>query len=87
MSQNKLTSSSPLHRPLLDECRTGLNEISPFCAYFYACLNGTKFISIMSSLIGHEAVCGVYPNSDRFKVKFSSLGDWYYVRSVNIATF
>ena len=41
----------------------------------------------MSSPIGQEAVCGVYPNSDRFKVKFSSLGDCYYERTVNIATF
>ena len=41
----------------------------------------------MSSPIGQEAVFGVYQNSDRFKVKFSSLGDWYDVRSATIATF
>ena len=43
----------------------------------------------MSSPIGQEAVFGVYQNSDRFKVKFSSLslGDWYDVRTENIATF
>ena len=41
----------------------------------------------MSSPIGQEAVFGVYKNSDRFKVKFSSLGDLYDVRTVNIATF
>ena len=40
----------------------------------------------MSSPIGQEAVFGVYQNSDRFKVKVSSLGDWYDVRTVNIAT-
>ena len=42
---------------------------------------------IMSSPIGQEAVFGVYENSDRFRVKFSSLGDWYDVRTVTIATF
>ena len=41
----------------------------------------------MSSPIGQEAAFGVYQNSDRFKVKFSSLGDWYDVRTVNIAAF
>ena len=87
MSQNKLTSSPSLHRPLLDDYRTGSNEISTFCAYVYLCSNGIKLISIMSSPNGQEAVCGVYPNSDRFKVKFSSLGDCYYERTVNIATF
>ena len=51
------------------------------------CLNGIKFILIMSSPIGKEAAVGIYQNSDRFKVKFASLGDWYDVRTVNIATF
>ena len=45
------------------------------------CLNGIKFILIISSPIG------IYQNSDRFKVKFASLGDWYDVRTVNIAKF
>ena len=46
-----------------------------------------KFILIMSSPIEQEDAFGVYQNSDRFNVKFSSLGDWYDVRTVNIATF
>ena len=40
----------------------------------------------MSQPIGQEAAFGIYQNSDRFKVKFSSLGDWYDVRTVNFAT-
>ena len=74
MSQNKLTTSPSLHRPLFDDCRTGSNKISTFCAYVYVCSNGIKFISIMSSPFGQEAVISVYQNSDRFKVKFSNLG-------------
>ena len=50
------------------------------------CLNGINVISIMSSPIRQEAVFGIYQNSDRFKVKFSNLGGWNGVRSVNIAT-
>ena len=46
-----------------------------------------NFILIMSSPIEQEAAFGVYQNSGRFKVKFSSLGDWNNVRTVNIATF
>ena len=46
-----------------------------------------KFILIISSPIEQEAAFGVYQNSDRFKVKFLSLGNWYDVRTVNIATF
>ena len=49
-------------------------------------LNGIIFILIMSRPIGQEAAFGIYQNSDRFKVKFSSLGDWYGVRTVNFAT-
>ena len=41
----------------------------------------------MSSPIRQEATFSVYQNPDRFKVKFSSLGDWYDVRTVNISTF
>ena len=41
----------------------------------------------MSSPIGQEAAFGVYQNSDRLGVMFSSLGDWYDVRTVDIATF
>ena len=41
----------------------------------------------MCSSFGWDAVVGVYQNSDRFKVKFASLGDWYDVLTVNIATF
>ena len=41
----------------------------------------------MSSPIGQEAAFGVYQNSDRIKVKFSSLGDWYDERTVNIVAF
>ena len=41
----------------------------------------------MSSPIGQEVAFGVYQNSGRFNVKFSSFGDWYYVSSVNITTF
>ena len=41
----------------------------------------------MSSLIGKEAAFGHDQTSDRFKVKFASLGYWYDVRTVNIATF
>ena len=40
----------------------------------------------MSSPIGQKAAFGIYHNSDRFKVKFSNLGDGYGVRTVNIAT-
>ena len=40
----------------------------------------------MSSPVGQEAVNDVYQNSDRFKVKFSNLGGWYGVPTVNIAT-
>ena len=59
-----------------------------FCAYVYvSCLNGIKFIMIMSSPIGQEAAFGVDQNSVRFKVQFSNFGDWYYIRTVNIATF
>ena len=39
----------------------------------------------MSSPIGQDF--DVYQNSDKCKVKFPSLGDWYGVRTVNIATF
>ena len=67
MSQNKLTSSPSLHRPLLDGYYTGLNETSTFCAYVYVCLNGIKFILILSSPIGQDAVFGIYQNTDRFK--------------------
>ena len=38
----------------------------------------------MSSPIRQEATFCVYKNPDRFKVKFSSLGDWYDVFTVNI---
>ena len=41
----------------------------------------------MSSQIGQEAAFGVYQNSGRFNVKFSTFGDWYYVSTVNIASF
>ena len=61
--------------------------MSTFCAYVDLCLNGIKIILIMSSPIGSEAVFGVYQNSDRFKVKFASLCDWFDVHTVNIATF
>ena len=37
----------------------------------------------MSNPIGQKALFDVYQNSDRFKVKFPSLGDWYDVRTVN----
>ena len=74
MSQNKLTSSPSLHRPLLDDFKPGSNETSTFRAFGYMCLNGIKFASIMSS---QEAAFGVYENSDRLDVKFSSVGDWY----------
>ena len=37
----------------------------------------------MSSPIGQEAAFGVYQNSGRFNVKFSTFGDWYYVSTVN----
>ena len=87
MSQNKLTSSPSLHRPLLDGFYSGSNETSTFCAYGYVCLNGIKFILIVSSPIGQEATFCVYQNPDGFKFNFSSLGDWYYVRAVNFATF
>ena len=87
MSQNKLTPSPSLHRPLLDDYTPGTNETSTFCAYVYVCLNGIKCLLIMSSPVGQDAAFGVYQNSDRFKVKFSSLGDWYGVSTVNIATF
>ena len=50
------------------------------------CLNGINFILLMSRPIGQEAAFGIYQNSDRFKVKFSSLGDWYGVRTVNLAS-
>ena len=40
----------------------------------------------MSRPIGQEAAFGIYQSSGRFKVKFSSLGDWYGVRTVNFAT-
>ena len=50
------------------------------------CLSGINVISIMSSPIGQEGAFGVYQNSDIFKVKFSNLGGWHGVRSVNIAT-
>ena len=86
MSQNKLTSSPSLRRPLLDGYYSGSNEISTFYAYVYVCFNGIKFILIMSSPIEQEAVFGVYKNSDRSKDTFSSLVDWYDVRTVNIAT-
>ena len=46
------------------------------------CVNGVNVISIMSSPIGQEAAFGVYQNSD----KFSNLGGWHGVRTVNIAT-
>ena len=49
-------------------------------------LNGINVISIMSSPIGQEADFGIYQNSDRFNVKFSNLGGWHGVRTVNIAT-
>ena len=67
MSQNKLTS---LHRPLLDGYYTGLNKTSTFCAYVYVCLNGIKFILILSSPIGQDAVFGIYQNTDRIKSSF-----------------
>ena len=50
------------------------------------CLNGINVISNMSIPIGQEAAFGVYQNSDRFKVKFSTLSYWHGVRTVNIAT-
>ena len=40
----------------------------------------------MSSPIGQEAAFVIHQNSDRSKVKFSSLGDCYGVSAVNIAT-
>ena len=40
-----------------------------------------------SSPNGRDAAFDVYQNSDRFKLKFSCLGDWYDVFTVNIATF
>ena len=48
-----------------------------------------EFILIMNSPIRQEASCfwRIKQSSDRFKVKFLSFGDWYYVRTVNIATF
>ena len=46
-----------------------------------------QFMLFMSSAIGQEAAFGVYQNSGRFKVKFLSFGDKYYVITVNIATF
>ena len=52
MSQNKLTSSPSLHRPLLDGYKPGSNETSTFCANGYVCLNGIEFILIVSSPIG-----------------------------------
>ena len=82
MSHNKLTSSPSFHRPLLDG-----NETSVFCAYVYVRLIGITFIMIISSLIGQEAAFSVDQNSDRFEIKFSIFGDYYYVRTVNIATF
>ena len=42
---------------------------------------------IVSSPIGQEAVFGMYQNSDRINVKFSTFGDWYFVSTVNTATF
>ena len=45
------------------------------------------FILIVGSPIGQEAAFGVYQNSGRFNVKFSTFGDWYYVSTVNIASF
>ena len=85
MSQNKLTSSPTMHR-LLDGYLPGTNETSTFCAYGKVCLNGINVISNMSSPFGQEAAFGVYQNSDRFKVKFSTLSYWHGVRTVNIAT-
>ena len=61
--------------------------INLVCAYVYVRLNGINFILTMSIPIGQEAAFGVYQNSDRFKVKFASLGDWCDVRIVNVATF
>ena len=40
----------------------------------------------MSSPIGQEAAFGVNQISDKFIVKFSNLGGWFGVRTVNIAT-
>ena len=40
----------------------------------------------MSRPIGQEAAFGIHQNSDKCKVKFSSLGDWYGVHTVNFAT-
>ena len=53
--------------------------------YIFMCVS--LFISIVSSPIGQEAAFGVYQNSGRFNVKFSTFGDWYYVSTVNIASF
>ena len=39
----------------------------------------------MSSPIGQAATFGMYQNSGRFNVKFSSFDNWYYVSTVNIA--
>ena len=51
--------------------------------YTFMCL----FILIVSSPIGQEAVFDVYQNSARFNDKFSTFGDWYFVSTVNIASF
>ena len=40
-----------------------------------------------SSAIGQQAVFCMYQNFDRINVKFSTFGDWYYVSTVNTATF
>ena len=53
---------------------------------FMCVFNGITSVLAMSSAIGQEAAFGVYQISDRFKVKFSSLGDWYIALTVNIAT-
>ena len=49
-------------------------------------LNGINVILFMSSPIKQEAAFGIYEDSDRFKVKFSNLGGWHGVGTVNIAT-
>ena len=56
--------------------------------YIFMCFKLVVFfILIVSSPIGQEAVFGMYQNSDRINVKFSTFGDWYYVSTVNTAIF
>ena len=51
--------------------------------YTFMCVK----LVVVSSPIGQEAVFGMYQNSDRINVKFSTFDDWYYVSTVNTATF